>query len=363
MKHKMLMYITVILVSGLLLLLLPGSARAAETATFNSVTASALPGVQGAGGIIEVTATAEFFGGCCYPLYSSDVAGEILLPPGVEVVQEPAPAIYDKVEVTAGGVPMEVSFTWLVRSWDEGSFDINVNVTTSDCGIQSDNLTLEYIAGVPISLPRAFPLEPHLDEPYRIMVESSSPVEGVVVEWVQMVYVISDSRPATAKTENHTLNGRSGTVIDLTQGEYVPELWNGTLPSTGQGRYLTFWFVAHDSMDRNTTSQAYVKEIIDPSVKSRALTYSMGFMLVSVFMIWGMMHHLWHRPRPLRGPGLLPIGRDGPVTDLAGPINSSHEWEQYRNPARIVILMVALGLILAGAWAGYFSAYWEAVGP
>lgn len=354
--------LSLVLCLSLTLLLAP-CAEADELATFDGVEATAVPNIQGVGGPIELTATGIFYGGCCYPLWAHDIVPHIELPPGMENISTPISENIGEVEGTSGGAPVRVDFTWLVKAKVKGTYQINFTIESSDCGQHSTSVMVDIIEGVPISQPQTFPLKPELGEPYRLMLESSSPFETVSVEWVKTYYLLTDSKPTLVKPANDTLGQQKGKEVVMGQDQFRAELWNGQVPMEGQGKYLTLWFVAHDSMDRNTTSPMYLKEVFDPSAKSYSLVLTMGGMLATVLVCWALVVVRSVPPTPATIAGLHPLGRREPITDLTGPTTERKSWEPHRNNLQLVIFALMFISLLIGIIGGHFADYLAEVLP
>jgi len=155
----------------------------------------------------------------------------------------------------------------------------------------------------------------------------------------------------------------SGSSTEMVQGQFDPDQWSGQIPLEGKGRFLAYWFVAHDSMDRNTTSPLYVNEVFDPAMKTYTLSVVMGGMMIAILLSWVFMVRSKLPATPDSRPGLLPLGREEPITDLTGPHLERRPWEVHRDNLRLAFFGVMVVCILIGILAGYFVDYMEEVAP
>ena len=165
--------------------MIPTVSAGGDDAEFNSIEPVATPRVQGMGGEITIRVKANFFGGCCYHLYAHDVSAELVLPDGVELISTPLGTI-DMVDSQPGGQPTSVSFSWKVSSSVPGSYDMDVTVRTSNCGSQSDVVTITITEGASVSNPDIYPEEPSINEDISINVEVKSGRGEILIEQTEL---------------------------------------------------------------------------------------------------------------------------------------------------------------------------------
>jgi hypothetical protein len=166
--NKKLFKITFKIISILLLVLfiiplIPPASAGGQDATFDSVSGKAIPPVQGVGGELNIEASADFFGGCCYHLYAHDVKAELIVPEDVQIIS-PEPKTISEVDAVPGGMATTENFKWIIVGDKPGIYDLEVKVSTSNCGSQNAEIQVKIVKGVSISNVNIHPHVPSVNE-------------------------------------------------------------------------------------------------------------------------------------------------------------------------------------------------------
>jgi hypothetical protein len=258
--------ISLFLITILMLQLAIPNVSAGEDAQLDGdLKVSAVPSQQGTGGIMTITVTATFFGGCCYSLFGNDVALELTLPPELELVDEISPKKINKFEAIAGGGAAPAYFTFSVKSFTPGEYVIKTKVTTSNAGNAEGRVTITVTKGCVITTPELFPQDPTTGKNTIVKVSAYSPIEGVVIENVEMYYSVIDGSISNSKPENETLYWDGGEIegknIECSSVDFEVDLWQGEIPKQNEESTVAYWIVAEDNFGNKTSSPLYTVEV------------------------------------------------------------------------------------------------------
>lgn len=272
---------------------------AEENAEYAGLSLSASPPVQGIGGTVTVRLAANFFGGCCYPLFAYDVVPELSVPEGLEVVSGPEPADMRRFEAPQGGLPAPAVFTYTLRSLEVGSYTLNATVATKNCGSQSARATVEFIKGAIFSDPRVlYPATVSLGESAVFSVGAYSGLAGVAVDGVELrcaVLGTGEAGQGLSAGDDGCLRpgGLRGSAVGLVRDPEEPTVWRGLLPPPKRTGVLAVWLLALDSTGNTTVSPVFTYRVADtPGVYRVAqaapllagLCLALG--IAGLFVIW-----------------------------------------------------------------------------
>lgn len=346
--------LAVALLAFLVLALALPPVRGEENADFNGITLAASPKVQGIGGVVVLTVSANFYGGCCYALHAFDVVPNITYPAGLERLTGPAPARIDKFEATQGGLLTTAYFTYSFKTLKEGEYPVNVTVSTRNCGAKSASMRMEYIKGAIISEPELiYPAIMSRNTKSVISVVIFSGLEGVTVGSADMRYAPLDpgANPGSLKADDSGMlqpgNVRGGQV-PLSRDAENTKLWRGNIPPAGRKGQMAVWFVALDSTGNTTVSGVTVYRVADVGgVYSAVLAEP--FIIIGLMALGLAVIALYDK----RTAGVL-VALRGPSLDIPGttrPFESEDE-----RPRRIRAVLAACSVctvvaLLVTFWA------------
>jgi len=307
-----------------LVLVLPPVA-AEEDAEFAGVTLSASPKVQGIGGVVLLTVSANFYGGCCYSLHAYDVVPNITHPAGLEMLSGPSPPRMDKFEATQGGLLTSAYFYYSFKTLKEGKYAVNITISTRNCGAKTASIKIEYIKGAIISEPRLlFPATPTQDSRSVISVVIFSGLEGVTVKSAEIEYALLD--PGTDTGALRADDGGvlqpgnvRGRAIVLSRDPENSTLWRVSVPPTGRAGQLAVWFAALDSTGNTTISPVTFFRVADTAGVYGAVG-AVPFVVSGLMLLGILVIGIWHsraaralEPQP--GPSLAIPGQSRPFDE------------------------------------------------
>lgn len=304
------------------------SGSGSQAATFDRIVVEASPSVQGYGGIMEVTVTAYFYGGCCYSLFANDIIPQLEVPGGFNVISGPSPEKKGSLTAVAGGDPTTVVFRWSLECMKKGSFQLNVTITTEDCGDRSGSIEVHVIKGATISKPDMFPEDPTTDKDIILDFTSEYPVGNIRIESARVHYLFNDNDLETSDLDLNDgtvqLNGENIGETSTIDCEMIGEgQFRGTIPSMDRS-HLYYWIEVLDEAENSTVSSAYHVEVENIGEVEFFNTLSFIFLLVSfsVFLVVIYTLHSIHQRRTDHKQDqdsfnvLGPIGRKRYMTDI-----------------------------------------------
>lgn len=212
-----------LLIFSFILPIVPSVTATTQDAEFDSVTVEAIPPIQGIGGDLEIVATANFFGGCCYHLYARDVKAELEVPDNIRITS-PMPSIISEVDAVPGGRATSVKFKWVLIGDKAGIYNLRIIISTSNCGTEHAALQVIIEEGVSIMNPDIHPEKPSVNEKITFIVEISSSIETVDIE--QTTLYIWRSTTDYSKKDLIAERGRLFRIIDI--GQEIKIILNDT---------------------------------------------------------------------------------------------------------------------------------------
>ena len=260
--------------------MVPFTSAAGLDAEFNSIDLNVTPRIQGRGGEIIVSATANFFGGCCYHLYAYDIAADLEVPENINITS-PLPNIKDEIDAKPGGVATTTRFQWRVMGFIPADYVLNVTVSTRNCGSISESINIKITEGASVSNPDIYPQQPSVKEAISISVEAKTGQENVDVEDITLYTIISkneyDLEDLSAKQDTifikQTSNrnneqdpivtlGIKGKAISMESADFTDK-WRTTFSGFEKEGEVYFWFVVESTDGKNSTSGIYTLTIVD----------------------------------------------------------------------------------------------------
>jgi hypothetical protein len=175
----------------LILPLLPNASAGGQDATFDSVELKAVPLIQGVGGEIQIESTANFFGGCCYHLFAFDVKAELKVPDSVRIVSDP-PKTISEVDAAPGGKATSIKFDWKVVGDAPGIYDLEVVVSSSNCGTLNKTYQITVVKGVSVSVIKTHPKVVSVEDKLTFLVDIKSGNDFVEIENTELYIWRSD---------------------------------------------------------------------------------------------------------------------------------------------------------------------------
>ena len=308
-KHFYSLPVCVFFITIILLSLLPTVSAGGQDATFDSVEVKAIPPMQGVGGDIKIEASANFFGGCCYHLYAKDVKAELNVLNAPEKVQitSPLPSTIGSVDAVPGGKATSAKFEWTVASDVPGTYTIQVQVSSSNCGSQTSECEITVVEGASISEPTIFPSKPSVREPITFSAEVRSGNEFVGIDATTLYiwhstedYSFEDLKAEESRLyeinvdnvdhEDNKQNNTSNNTNTDTSGRYIgtgsmfqmshvdfTESWRVRVNDFKKEENIYYWYKIETNDGKNTTSMVYKLKIEDLEKKYQMLNN----------MIWG----------------------------------------------------------------------------
>ncbi|MCK5559446.1 MAG: hypothetical protein KAJ51_02590 [Thermoplasmata archaeon] len=350
-------WIVLMTVCLILPILIPTAIAGEDAQLDEELNVSASPSQQGTGGLMTITITATFYGGCCYPLYANDVVPEIILPPEVELVSAITPAKLNKFEAIAGGGAAPTSFTFVVKSFTPGEYKIETKVLTSNAGNAEGSVTITVTKGCVITTPILFPQEPATGRSTLITISAYSPIEGVNIENAMLYYLESSNSYKGAKPENGTLywegGSKDGNSVAFKLMEFEENQWQSELPKYQEASTVLYWIVAEDNFSNKTTSPLYTIELQDFNeihfthnliIWMAIIGSLLGIIIIAT--LWGYAHKV-----PIihsKSKGILFSGSKALDIKPSGTSDNSYtnKIERTRNFALLAVFIVALILIV-----------------
>jgi hypothetical protein len=326
-----------------------------EDALLGDVELTPTPASQGEGGPISIEANIPFYSGCCYPLYAYDVTAELDIPSQMEIVSGPEPAKHSKVEATSGGEPTWVKISWVVKSMVAGEYEIDVSVSTSNCGSSEGSTSVLVTEGCVLSIPEVYPDAPSTERDLYINIQALSPMEGVHIESATFYYVSEDSELTGSKAKNEKItfgksNSRNGEPITMVPIEDRENFFKVQVPRQNSFSYLHYWVVAEDNFGNTTTSPVYILKIEDMAYSNMILGLAiwspmiiMIFTIIIIVLLVRLTNKVDSKAKGLLVLGTSRISQKGMKTKF-----NSRQWNN-----RLYIafgIFVTLGIILM-IWA------------
>jgi hypothetical protein len=291
------------------------AAAGGEDALLGDVELKPVPASQGEGGPITLEANIPFYSGCCYPLYAYDVSATLDLPSNMEIISGPEPAKYSKIEATAGGEPTYVKIKWVVKSMVAGEYEIDVSVSTSNCGSSEGSAKVTVTEGCVISIPEVYPDKPSTERDLYINIEAMSPIEGVYIKSATLYYITKDSEITGSEAKNDKMyygnsKGQEGKSIDMVPIEDRENYFKVMVPKQNSFSYLHYWVVATDNHDNATTSPVYILKIEDMAYSNMILGLAIWSpMIIMIFTIIIIVFLVQHSKKvDSQAKGLLVLG-------------------------------------------------------
>lgn len=350
-------WLVLMTVCFILPILIPTAIAGEDAQLDGELNVTASPSQQGTGGLMTITITATFYGGCCYPLYANDVVPEITLPPGVEMVGKITPEKLNKFEAIAGGGAAPTSFTFVVKSFTPGEYKIETKVLTSNAGNAEGSVTITFTKGCVITTPILFPKEPATGRSTLITISAYSPIEGVNIENTTLYYLESSDSYKYAKPENGTLywvgGSKDGNSVAFKSMEFEENQWQSDIPKYQEASTILYWIVAEDNFGNKTTSPLYTLELQDFNeihfthnllIWMAIIGSLLGIIIIAA--LWGYAHKV-----PIihsKSKGILFSGSKAIKINSSGIENGTYNAniERNRNVALLAVFIVALILIV-----------------
>jgi hypothetical protein len=267
-------------------------AQGGDAAMMGDISVSAEPESQGAGGPITISVEIPFYGGCCYPLWAYDVQAELKMPENIIIVDGPTPPSYPEIEAKAGGAPDFYYIKWTVKSMVPDDYDVTVIVTTENCGSGEGMTGFMVTEGCVMTIPEIYPELAPTNRDISLKMEAMSPIEGIIIEELNLFYYTNDNELNVEKTKGDTIffkdgTSESGILIALERDESEAYLWKGVIPSQSSSCFLYYWTSATDNEGNMTTSPAYTLKIED--LEEANMTVNLAILLPILFTVIGML--------------------------------------------------------------------------
>lgn len=405
-KKKNSFKITLKIISILLLVLfiiplIPPASAGGQDATFDSISGKAIPPVQGVGGELKIEASADFFGGCCYHLFAHDVKAELIVPEDVRIIS-PEPKTVSEVDAVPGGMATTEKFKWTIVGDKPGVYDLEVKVSTSNCGSQNAVIQVSIVKGVSISKVNIHPHVPSVNEEISFLVDVRSGNEFVNIDrtilyiWrsnkdypdpelslkteENMVYKliggIEDINPDnnnTNETDAGEIDAKTkllgeGYAYDMNSVEFS-DTWRVRLDEFGEEENIYYWFSVKTSDGKTITSTVYKQEIEDLEKKYQMVDISIwttAFVLsIGVIVILGISWSYFGRINKKMGKsGIFVLGSTTYTKPSEGTRSnvSGISIQKFQSLIILILFIMAIILIILSFYLGLFDSLITEVG-
>jgi hypothetical protein len=374
----------------LLIQFLPSVSAAGDDATFDSIDVNVVPPVQGVGGEIKVEVSAHFFGGCCYHLYANDVTATISepgndnVPESVQVLS-PLKQSVKQVDAAPGGKATTKTFAWIITSEVPETYDLEVKVSTSNCGTESSIVQVIIVEGASISPQELFPSKPSVNEAITFSAVVKSGSDFIEIEKTSLYiwhseknYHINSLKAEEEKLYKMRNNDNSNMSSSINENittqfldrgetyqmkhEEFSEIWRTQVKDFNKEEYIYYWYNVKTSDGKNTTSFVYKKRIEDLERKYQMLeTVKWGTFLISTIGIILILGISWkYFDRPAKGVdkvGIFILGskffskpKDGKRSNI-----SQLSIERFRFSLLIIFIIIALTMLAFAIYFGLFQ--------
>lgn len=382
--------LTLFFISLFLISILPTATAATDDATFDSIDVFAFPPVQGMGGEIKIEVSANFFGGCCYYLYAKDVKATIS-EPGKETILQNVQVLSSisqfvgTVDAEPGGKATTVKFHWTITSEVPGTYNIEVKVSTSNCGTESSVIQVTFVEGASISPLKIFPSKPSIKESITFSAVVKSGFDFIDIEQTSL-YIwhsnkdYSELSLIAEQDRLHEIVGGIESNITSLDNENITkqflgygeayemkhveltETWRLQLSEFKKEENVYYWFNVETSDGKNSTSFVYKQEIEDYEKKYQMLNYvkysTFLTILIGIILILGIS---WkYSDRPAKGfdrVGIFILGSKFFSKPSEGKRKNIPELSvaNLRTALIIIFFIIALIMIIISVYLGLYN--------
>jgi hypothetical protein len=382
--HLSFISLLIILMSVILLSSLTNVSAGDTDATFDSITPTASPPVQGIGGEVRIEVSAKFYGGCCYHLFAYDVKPELITPNKVQIIGS-SPKKVDSLDAVPGGKSSDVNFKWTVIGLEAGTYDLKVKVNTSNCGSKESVVKITIIEGASVSNPSIFPSQPSVGEPITISVDVSSGSKFVDVD-KSIIYfwgspedysgdeLIADGNKLYLITENIDQNDTLINIENISKrllghgksyqmnNVDLSDTWRLRFDGFEKEENTYYWVYVETSNGKNITSYVYKETIEDLEKKYQMLDYTIYttliVLIIGTILILGISWSYFNRPAEnVDEKGIFILGGSFLSRLMEGKRSnvSTLSIERYRNMLIWLIIILTIVTIVISIYLGLFQ--------
>jgi len=392
--------ISIYLISIFLLLVIipsiPNASAGGQDAEFDSVSAKAIPPMQGLGGEILIEATADFYGGCCYHLFARDVKAELIVPENVRIVSQ-LPGIISEVDAAPGGKATSVKFKWTVVGDVPGEYELEAIISTSNCGKESELFQISIVEGVSISNAQIHPIKPSINEAITFMADVRSGNELVTIKQANLyiwrstknyksielkaekdlLYKILESVQETPTNTSDDQTNQTGNTSDnliktqllgrgrrytMTPSQFT-DTWRVRLDDFKNEENIYYWFNVETSDGKNSSSYVYDQTIEDLEKKFQMVDFSIWItftvIIIGIILILSISWSVYGiSVKDIGKSGVFVLGSSTYVKPMEGTRAnlSKMSVEKFRIIIFLIILIIMIIFIIISFYQGLFDA-------
>jgi hypothetical protein len=293
------------------------------------------------------------------------------VPEGLTIKSGPTPEERGSLTAVAGGEPTVVNFEFMLSCDEEGSYDLSVNVDTSDCGSRDTSYQVHVIKGATITKPDMYPEKPTSDKDISLKFHSSYPVGNKEIETASIICWTSgsdlDPRDLTTEglvllSEDRAVEVNKQTVIACDPDEIIEGGFHAKIPKVSDP-YVYYLIEVVDEDDEVTRSSIYKMEVEDVGSVEKwnmiSVIFLVGTMLLLISVLYVGQSILKKRMEGVESDDrfsvLGPVGRKRYLTDEEHDLikrRPEANWKYYLVIGLVTVLIVVSVIFILTGDAG-----------